>query len=71
MPSIFFPFLFLTAATLAQLQPPASQCPGYRATNVLQGDSYLIADLSPIGNCNSHSKDITNLRLLVEYQTGK
>ncbi|KXX77726.1 putative alpha/beta-glucosidase agdC [Madurella mycetomatis] len=63
MLSIFFPFLLLTAATLAQLPPPASECLGYRATNVLQGDSYLIADLSLIGNCSSHN---TRLHVLIE-----
>ncbi len=61
----------LAAPVLAQLQRPATQCPGYRATNVLQGSSYLIADLVLIGNCSSHSKDVEKLRLLVEYQTGK
>ncbi|KAK4187445.1 putative alpha/beta-glucosidase agdC [Podospora australis] len=30
-----------------------SDCPGYEATNVLDGDSYLIADLSLIGKCNT------------------
>ncbi|KAK0710424.1 glycosyl hydrolases family 31-domain-containing protein [Apiosordaria backusii] len=45
------------------------QCPGYEAINVLEADSYLIADLVLIGNCSSHSDDIENLRLLVEYQT--
>ncbi|KAK4173333.1 family 31 putative glycoside hydrolase [Triangularia setosa] len=45
------------------------RCPGYEAINVLEADSYLIADLVLIGNCSSHSDDIENLRLLVEYQT--
>ncbi|KAL2136854.1 hypothetical protein VTI74DRAFT_580 [Chaetomium olivicolor] len=67
-----FPLLLLAvlaAAVLAQIPQPAAQCPGYRAANVLQGDSYLIADLILIGNCSSYSKDVEHLRLLVEYQT--
>ena len=63
--------LLLAVPVLTQIPQPAAQCPGYRATNVLRGNSYLIADLVLIGNCSSHSKDVENLRLLVEYQTGK
>lgn len=70
LPSCFW-FLPLAGAVLAQASTPASQCPGYRATNVLQGDSYLVADLVLIGNCSAYGRDISNLRLLVEYQTGK
>jgi hypothetical protein len=68
--TLFLQFLF-AASALGQLPRLAAQCPGYRATNIVQGDSYLTADLLLIGNCSSHSKDIENLRLLVEYQTGK
>jgi alpha-glucosidase len=63
--------LLFSAAVLGQLPRPAAQCPGYRATNILQGDSYLTADLILIGNCSSHGQDVANLRLLVEHQTGK
>ena len=63
--------LLLAIPVLTQIPQPAAQCPGYRATNVLRGNSYLVADLVLIGNCSSHSKDVENLRLLVEYQTGK
>ncbi len=62
--------LFFTAAALAQIPRQAAQCSGYRATNVVQADSYLAADLVLIGNCTLYSKDVGNLRLLVEYQTG-
>ncbi|KAL2021900.1 hypothetical protein VTK56DRAFT_6495 [Thermocarpiscus australiensis] len=65
----FFPLVLLAVTVLGQLDPRQSQCPGYRATNVLEGDSYLIAELSLIGNCSAYSRDIPNLRLLVEYQT--
>jgi hypothetical protein len=68
--TLFLQFLF-AASALGQLPRPAAQCPGYRATNIVQGDSYLTADLLLMGNCSSHSKDVENLRLLVEYQTGK
>jgi alpha-glucosidase len=68
--TLFLQFLF-AASALGQISRPAAQCPGYRATNIVQGDSYLAADLVLIGNCSSHSRDIENLRLLVEYQTGK
>ncbi|AEO68345.1 glycoside hydrolase family 31 protein [Thermothielavioides terrestris NRRL 8126] len=56
-------------AALAQLSEPATQCRGYRATNVVQGDSYLSADLVLIANCSVFSKDVEKLKLLVEYQT--
>ncbi|KAK1757123.1 glycosyl hydrolases family 31-domain-containing protein [Echria macrotheca] len=49
--------------------PRSSACPGYVATDVTQGDSYLTASLTLAGACNLYSKDISNLRLLVEYQT--
>ncbi len=63
--------LLLAVPVLTQIPQPAAQCPGYRATNILRGNSYLVADLVLIGNCSSHSKDVESLRLLVEYQTGK
>lgn len=60
--------LFSTLAAAA----PLATCPGYRVTNVHSGPSYLIADLTLAGNnCNLYSEDITNLRLTVEYQTGR
>lgn len=67
----FLLLLLLAGAVQAQLSRPAAQCPGYRAMNVVHGDSYLTADLTLIGNCSSHSSDIHNLRLSVEYQTGR
>lgn len=45
-------------------------CPGYKASNVQQGDGKITADLSLAGDaCNAYGDDITDLRLLVEYQT--
>ena len=63
--------LLLAVPVLTQIPQPTVQCPGYRATNILRGNSYLVADLVLIGNCSSYSKDVEKLRLLVEYQTGK
>ncbi len=67
--------LGVTGAFAQHDAPPkrsANKCPGYEASNVVQGDSYLTADLSlAAGDCSLYSRDITNLRLTVEYQTGK
>lgn len=70
--ALFLILLLLFATTiLAQIPRPAAQCSGYRATNIHEDLSYMTADLILIDNCSLHSKDIQNLRLLVEYQTGK
>jgi alpha-glucosidase len=71
MASSFILLLLCAGAVLGQIPRPAANCPGYRATNVQQHDSYLLADLVLIGSCNLHSNDVQNLRLLVEYQTGE
>ncbi|KAH6623158.1 glycosyl hydrolases family 31-domain-containing protein [Chaetomium tenue] len=68
--ALFIILLLLSATTiLAQIPRPAAQCSGYRATNIHEDVSYMTADLILIDNCSLHSKDIQNLRLLVEYQT--
>ncbi|KAK3305943.1 glycosyl hydrolases family 31-domain-containing protein [Chaetomium strumarium] len=59
----------LVASVRGQIAGQVEGCPGYRASNVVQGDSYLVADLTLIGNCSTYSKDVENLKLLVEYQT--
>lgn len=47
-------------------------CPGYAASNVVKTDSTLTADLTLAGSaCNVYSDDLQDLKLLVEYQTGK
>ncbi|KAK3346990.1 glycosyl hydrolases family 31-domain-containing protein [Lasiosphaeria hispida] len=63
--------LALCITSSAARRAPATdvRCPGYEATNVAQGDSYLLADLVFAGNCSLYNQDITNLRLLVEYQS--
>jgi len=46
-------------------------CPGYEASNVVETDSGLSADLTLAGTaCNVYSDDIKDLKLVVEYQTG-
>lgn len=46
-------------------------CPGYAASNVRNDGSTVTADLTLAGTaCNAYGKDLTNLKLLVEYQTG-
>ncbi|KAK3933795.1 putative alpha/beta-glucosidase agdC, partial [Diplogelasinospora grovesii] len=48
----------LVAAGAAQHAVALSQCPGYRATNVLQADSYMVADLTlGSGNCSYTASD--------------
>ena len=47
-------------------------CPGYTASNVVTAESSLTADLTLAGAaCNTYSDDIKDLKLVVEYQTGK
>jgi hypothetical protein len=48
-----------------------ASCPGYSASNLKDDGSTVTADLTLAGAaCNAYGKDITNLKLLVEYQTG-
>lgn len=46
-------------------------CPGYVASNVEKTASSLTADLKLAGEaCNVYGRDLVELKLLVEYQTG-
>ena len=57
------------AAPLAR-RATVDSCPGYTASNVVEKESSLTADLTLAGDaCNAYSDDIKNLKLLVEYQT--
>lgn len=48
------------------------ECAGYTASNFNQHGSSLTADLILAGDhCDSYGTDLENLKLLVEYQTGK
>ncbi|KAI9699860.1 MAG: hypothetical protein M1820_007035 [Bogoriella megaspora] len=45
-------------------------CPGYSASNLVQGDTSFTADLSLAGTaCNTYGDDIQNLTLKVEYES--
>lgn len=47
-------------------------CPGYAASNVVDDGSTVTVDLTLAGPaCNVYGTDIQNLKLEVEYQTGK
>jgi alpha-glucosidase len=47
-------------------------CPGYKASNIRNDGSIMTADLTLDGHgCDLYDEDLTNLKLLVEYQTGK
>lgn len=48
------------------------QCPGYKASNVQKSTGKLTADLRLAGEaCNTYGYDLRDLKLLVEYQSGK
>jgi alpha-glucosidase len=56
---------------ITQVAAPTN-CSGYEASNIVKTDSSLTADLTLAGAaCNAYSQDLTNLKLVVEYQTGK
>jgi hypothetical protein len=63
-------YFLLGLATAAAAS--VDSCPGYNAGAILSSRSSLTADLSLAGDaCNVYGDDLDNLRLLVEYQTGK
>jgi hypothetical protein len=58
--------------TALQASADNGSCPGYAASNIVKTDSSLTADLTLAGTaCNIYSDDLQDLKLLVEYQTGK
>ena len=47
-----------------------SDCPGYQVSNYQTSGNSITADLTLAGTaCNVYGNDITNLKLLVEYQS--
>ncbi|KAI1357563.1 glycosyl hydrolases family 31-domain-containing protein [Xylaria arbuscula] len=59
----------LASASLA-LAASIDDCPGYTVSNVVESDGKLTADLSLAGTaCDVYGTDLTDLKLLVEYQT--
>ena len=64
-------FLGLLALTTVASSATVDDCPGYSASNVTQSGNSLTASLSLAGDaCNVYGNDISDLSLLVEYQTG-
>lgn len=62
----------LAGAAVIGSRADTQQCPGYKASNVQQTDRSLTADLTLAGKpCNTYGTDLQNLKLLVEYQTGR
>ncbi|KAG9193790.1 alpha-glucosidase [Alternaria panax] len=57
-------------ASMLHRRAAVDACPGYTASNVVDSDSGLTADLTLSGEaCNAYSDDIKDLKLVVEYQT--
>ncbi len=66
----FLSYLVLASSSVA-LSASIDDCPGYTASNIVESDGKLTADLSLAGAaCNIYGTDLTDLKLLVEYQTG-
>lgn len=66
----FFKLGLLFALGVQAIDPDS--CPGYKATNIQDTGSKLTADLALAGPaCNAYGTDLDDLRLVVEYQTGK
>lgn len=65
-------FLGVLVAASGTLATTVDDCPGYKASNVVKGESSLTADLKLAGKaCTVYGTDIPDLKLKVEYQTGK
>ncbi|KAI0195668.1 glycosyl hydrolases family 31-domain-containing protein [Xylaria flabelliformis] len=55
---------------LAVSKSSVDDCPGYTASNIVESDGKLTADLTLAGTaCNIYGTDLTDLKLVVEYQT--
>lgn len=62
----------LVGAAVIGPRAGSQSCPGYKASNVQKSARSLTADLTLAGApCNSYGKDVEDLKLLVEYQTGE
>jgi alpha-glucosidase len=63
--------LLARAAVLLRTETEAPSCPGYAASNIVQHNGHVTgADLTLAGTaCNIYGSDLTDLKLLVEYQT--
>jgi hypothetical protein len=68
-PEALLPLLSLLSQAFAA---SVGDCPGYVAKDIEETDKSLTATLSLAGDaCNVYGDDIQDLKLLVEYQTGK
>lgn len=62
----------LTSSLVERQSSSLESCPGYTASNVQDNGSRVTADLALAGTaCNVYGDDLTELKLEVEYQTGK
>lgn len=62
----------MLAVAQAASNATIDSCPGYQASNVVKSSTGLTADLKLAGKaCNIYGKDLDDLVLKVEYQTGK
>jgi hypothetical protein len=65
----------LSAALIATATVSVAQDCSYQASNVLTSSNNLTADLTLTGSCSQYPADnqgaLLELKLLVEYQTGK
>ncbi|KAH8695574.1 putative lysosomal alpha-glucosidase [Talaromyces proteolyticus] len=61
---------FFLGLVVAVSAASVDSCPGYTVGEIVQSRSSLTADLSLAGDaCNVYGSDVSNLKLLVEYQT--
>jgi alpha-glucosidase len=71
-PALAGAFTFGIAGRTTPTPQPIDDCPGYTAKNVAHSDHGLTADLALAGQaCNTYGTDLDNLKLVVEYQSGK
>jgi hypothetical protein len=53
------------------VQVDSRVCGGYQASNIVESDSGIQADLDLIaGDCSIYGADVPKLRLIAEYQSG-
>ncbi|EJD48260.1 hypothetical protein AURDEDRAFT_61187 [Auricularia subglabra TFB-10046 SS5] len=63
-------FALLAQSVAAAVDPKLANCPGYKAENVVVSELAITADVNIAGKaCNAYSRDLNNLRLVVQYQT--
>lgn len=59
-------------STVSLVSQDSTPCPGYTVSSIMHTSNTITANLKLAGTaCNVNGTDLTNLQLLVEYQTGK